>query len=216
MAGALLYHRLMKNFAFAQPSIGGLPRRSRWTYGMAAVIHILLFALVIHVKTQPRRVNSAGSPYGSMTAYVAGPIAAGQAAAPSKPVEPKKNALTTKVTKAVPKDDQAGGATSAGSAGVAGGQTGTGPVRLGTGGSLTLVKKVTPIYPTLMQSARMTGQVVLDAIIHPDGTIGDVTVLRSTNDAFAQSAIAAVKQWRYTAPGFEGILTVSVNFTLAA
>jgi hypothetical protein len=24
-----------------------------------------------------------------------------------------------------------------------------------------------------------------------------------------------VKQWRYTAPGFEGILTVSVNFTLA-
>jgi TonB family protein len=216
MAGALLYQRLMKNFAFAQPSIAGLPRRSRWTYGMAAVIHILLFALVIHVKTQPRRVNSAGSPYGSMTAHVAGPIAAGQAAAPSKPVEPKKNALTTKVTKAVPKDDQVGAATSAGSAGVAGGQTGTGPVRLGTGGSLTLVKKVTPIYPTLMQSARMTGQVVLDAIIHPDGTIGDVTVLRSTNDAFAQSAIAAVKQWRYTAPGFEGILTVSVNFTLAA
>ena len=65
-----------------------------------------------------------------------------------------------------------------------------------------------------MQSARMTGQVVLDAIIRADGTIGDVTVLRSTNDAFAQSAIAAVKQWRYTAPGFEGVLTVNVNFTL--
>jgi TonB family protein len=206
----------MKNFAFAQASTSGLPRRSRWTYGMAAVIHILLFALVIHVKTQPRRVNSAGSPYGSMTAYVAGPIAAGQPEASSKPVEPRKNALTTKVAKAVPKDDQAGAATSAGSAGAAGGQAGTGPVRLGTGGNLTLIKKVTPTYPTLMQSARMTGQVVLDAIIHPDGTIGDVMVLRSTNDAFAQSAIAAVKQWRYTAPGFEGILTVSVNFTLAA
>jgi TonB family protein len=216
MAGTLLYQCLMTNFAFAQPSASGLPRRSRWTYGMAAVIHILLFALVIHIRTQPRRVNSAGSPYGSMTAYVAGSIAAGQAAAPSKPVEPKKNALTTKVAKAVPKDDQAGAATSAGSAGAAGGQAGTGPVRLGTGGNLTLIKKVTPIYPTLMQSARMTGQVVLDAIIHPDGTIGDVTVLRSTNDAFTQSAIAAVKQWRYTAPGFEGILTVSVNFTLAA
>jgi TonB family protein len=89
-------------------------------------------------------------------------------------------------------------------------------VRLGSGGNLTLIKKVTPIYPTLMQSARMSGQVVLDAIIHPDGTIGDVTVLRSTNEAFAQSAIAAVKQWRYTAPGFEGILTVNVNFTLNA
>jgi len=71
------------------------------------------------------------------------------------------------------------------------------------------------LYPTLMQSARISVQVVLDAIIHPDGTIGDVTILRSTNEAFAQSAIAAVKQWRYTAPGFEGILTVSVNFTMA-
>jgi TonB family protein len=70
--------------------------------------------------------------------------------------------------------------------------------------------KVTPIYPTLMQSARMTGQVVLDAIIHPDGTIGDIKVLRSTNDAFAQSAIAAVKQWRDTAPGFEGIAVTLV------
>ena len=77
-----------------------------------------------------------------------------------------------------------------------------------------LIKKVQPIYPVLMQTARVTGQVVLDAIIHPDGTIGDIKVLQSTNDAFAQSAIAAVKQWRYAAPGFEGILTVSVNFTL--
>jgi TonB family protein len=214
MAGTLLYQCLVKNFEFAQPSNSGLPRHSRSTYGIAAIVHILLFALLVHVKTQPRRVSSAGSPYGSMTAYVAGPIAAGQAAAPSKPVAPKKTALATRTATAVPKDDQAGAGTSAGSA-VAGGQAGTGPVRLGTGGNLTLIKKVTPIYPTLMQSARMTGQVVLDAIIHPDGTIGDVTVLRSTNDAFAQSAIAAVKQWQYTAPGFEGILTVNVNFTLA-
>jgi TonB family protein len=185
-------------------------------YAVAAVVHVLLLTLLIQVKTQPRRVSSAGSPYGSMTAYVAGSIAAGPAAVLSKPLEPKKTTLTTKRATAVPKDDQAGAGTSAGSAGVAGGQAGTGPVRLGSGGNLTLIKKVTPIYPTLMQSARMTGQVVLDAIIHPDGTIGDVTVLRSTNDAFAQSAIAAVKQWRYTAPGFEGILTLSVNFTLAA
>jgi TonB family protein len=206
----------MTNFAFAQPSTSALPRHSRSTYGIAAVVHILLFALLVHVKTQPRRVSSAGSPYGSMTAYVAGPIASGQAAAPSRPVEAKKAVLPTRTATVVRKDDQSGAGTSAGSAGAAGGQAGAGPVRLGSGGNLTLVKKVTPIYPTLMQSARMSGQVVLDAIIHPDGTIGDVTVVRSTNEAFAQSAIAAVKQWRYTAPGFEGILTLSVNFTLAA
>jgi TonB family protein len=205
----------MKDFTFAQHSTSALGKHSRMTYGIAAVVHLLLLAALIQVKTQPTRVSSVGSPFGSMTAYVAGPVGPAPAAAPSKPVEPKKTALTTRAATAVPKDEPAGAGTTAGSAGVAGGQAGTGPVRLGTGGNLTLIKKVTPIYPTLMQSARMPGQVVLDAIIHPDGTIGDVKVLQSTNDAFAQSAIAAVKQWRYTAPGFEGILTVSVNFTMA-
>ena len=119
--------------------------------------------------------------------------------------------MTTRAAKPVPNEEQKG----AGSAGVAGGgQAGSGPVRFGSGGNLTLITKVQPTYPPLMQSARMTGQVVLDAVIHPDGTIGGVTVLRSTNDVFAQSAVAAVKQWRYTAPGFEGILTVNVNFSL--
>lgn len=182
-------------------------------YVIAALVHLALLVVLIHVKTQPPRVRSAGSPFGSMTAYVSGSAtAAGPAAATPKPVAPKRNALTTKMAKAVSTDDAAA---SAGSAGVAGvGQAGSGPVRFGSGGELTLVKKVQPVYPPLMQSARQTGQVVLDAIIHPDGTIGDITVLRSTNDAFAQSAIAAVKQWRYSAPGFEGVLTVSVNFTL--
>jgi TonB family protein len=206
----------MNSLALAQLPTSGLPRHSRSTYAIGALVHILLLALFIQVKTQPTRVSSAGSPYGSMTAYIAASIASGAPALPSKPVAPKKTALTTKQTTAVAKDDQPAAGTSAGSAGVAGGQVGTGPVRLGSGGALTLIKRVTPIYPTLMQSARMSGQVVLDAIIHPDGTIGDITVLRSTNEAFAQSAIAAVKQWRYAAPGFEGILTVSVNFTLNA
>jgi TonB family protein len=204
----------MRDFTFAQTSTSRLPRH-RTTYAIAAVVHIVLLALIVHFKTQPVRMSSAGSPYVSMTAYVPGPIAAGPAASTSKPPEPKTTTLITKMAKPAPQDEPAGAGTTVGSAGVVGaGQPGTGPVRLGTGGSLALIKKVTPIYPALMQSARMGGQVVLDAIIHPDGTIGDITVLRSTNDAFTQSAIAAVKQWRYTAPGFEGILAVTVNFTM--
>jgi TonB family protein len=150
-----------------------------------------------------------------MTAYIPGPAAASPTASASNQSKPAKTALTTKAVKPKVDDEHAATGTSAGSAGVAGsGQSGSGPVRFGSGGSLTLVTKVAPTYPVLMQTARMTGRVVLDAIIHPDGTIGDITVLQSTNDAFAQSAIAAVRQWRYTAPGFEGILTVTVNFTL--
>jgi protein TonB len=178
---------------------------------MVAVLYVLVIALLIHVKTQPMRISSAGSPFASMTAYVSGPAAASPATTVSKSVEPRKPASKTATATPVANDEQA----DAGSAAVVGaGGHGSGPVRFGSGGDLTLIKKVQPIYPVLMQSARVTGQVVLDALIYPDGTIGDIKVLQATNDAFAQSAIAAVKQWRYAAPGFEGILTVSVNFTL--
>jgi TonB family protein len=132
-----------------------------------------------------------------------------------KPAEPKKTALKTGVAKRARQEEQSDATQAVGSAGVVGaGQPGAGPVRLGAGGNLTLVRRVQPVYPAVMQSARLTGQVVLDAVINPDGTIGDITVLKSTNEAFARSAIQAVKQWRYTAIGFQGILTVTVNFTL--
>jgi len=204
----------MRDFAFADAVTPVIPRHNRSTLVIAALVHIVVIAFLIHVKNQPTRVSSAGSPFASMTAYVAGAIGAAPTATVAKPAQPKTPALTAKATKAIPKDESdAQGAS--GSAGVAGaGQAGSGPVRFGSGGSLTLIKRVQPIYPTLMQSARVSGQVVLDAIINPDGTIGDVTVLQATNAAFTQSAVAAVKQWRYTAPGFQGILTVTVNFTL--
>ena len=77
------------------------------------------------------------------------------------------------------------------------------------------IRRQTQAYPAAFQSARVPGQVTLDAIIHADGTIGDITVLRSTNDAFARSAIDAVKQWKYAPICFEAILTVTVNFTMS-
>ena len=198
----------MRDFAFAELSRSGLPQHNRSSYAIVAVVYILVVAVLIQVKAQPPHVSSAGSLFASMTAYVPGPAAAAGASSASKPVKPRKPALTTNAAQPVANDEQVvAGSSSAGG-------SGSGPVRFGSGGTLMLIKKVQPIYPVLMQTARVTGQVVLDAIIHPDGTIGDITVLQSTNDAFAQSAIAAVKQWRYTAPGFEGILTVNVNFTL--
>jgi TonB family protein len=127
--------------------------------------------------------------------------------APSQDAQPQD----TQPQDAQPQDAQSG----SGTAGVGtAGQRQAGPVRIGSGGSLTLLKRVQPLYPPLMQTARVAGEVVLDAVIHADGTIGDITVLKATNNAFVQSAIAAVKQWRYSPLGFEGLLTVTVNFTL--
>jgi protein TonB len=193
-----------------------LPRHKGSTLVVGAIVHILLFAVLTQVKAQPVRVRSAGTPSAGIATFVRGPEGAMPAmvAAP-KPREPKKTALKTEAAKNAPKED-ASDAQAVGSAGVAGaGQAGSAPVRLeGAGGNITLIKRVQPVYPAVMQAARMTGQVVLDAIINPDGTIGDVKVLSSTNAAFAQSAIAAVKQWRYSPLGFQGILRLSVNFTL--
>ena len=199
----------VRDLVFVEPSTTVLPRHRPSTLAIAAGIHILLFALLIVVKTQPVRVSSAGSP--GIAAYVA---ASSGAAAP-KAAEPKKTApTTTKAAKETPQEDQSSAGNAAESIGVVGAQPNAGPVRLGSGGTLTLLKKVQPIYPSVMQSARMPGVVVLDAVIHADGTIGDITVLRSTNELFARAAIEAVKKWRYTPLPYEGIVTVTVNFTL--
>jgi TonB family protein len=116
---------------------------------------------------------------------------------------------------AVPPPDTSSGGSgqTAGATDAQGAGSGSGPVRLGSGGNLTLLNKVKPAYPPIFERARIPGTVVLDAIIHRDGTIGDIKLLQSTNDQFAQSAIAAVKQWRYTPIPYEGIVTVTVNFT---
>jgi TonB family protein len=191
-----------------------LPRRNRLPLVIAGVLHLVLLGFLIFVRTKPVRVNPEGSPSGGIAAYVSGPIGGTPAAAPR--LEPKKTALKTEAAKNAPKDDQSDAGKPVGTAGVAGaGQAGGGPVRLGSGGNITLLKKVQPVYPVAFQSARVPGQVMLDAVIHADGTIGDITVLRSTNDAFARSAIDAVKQWNYAPIGFEAILTVTVNFTIA-
>ena len=125
----------MKDFAFAQAPTSGLPRQKRVTYAVAALIHILLFAVVMHLRSHPVRVASAGSPYGSMVAYVPGPIGGAPATSTPKPVAPKKPAMATKTVRA--SDAEAAAATKA--VGAVGAGQGTGPVRLGSGGSLTLV-----------------------------------------------------------------------------
>jgi protein TonB len=202
----------MRDFAFAEAPPHLVPAHKRSTFVIAVVIHVLVLAVLIQLKTQPpTRVSSTGSPEGGIAAYiVATPVSAPSAAAP-KPREAKM-ALKTEAAK---EDVQPDAGTTAGSAGVVGAdQTPSGPIRLGAGGNITLLRKVQPAYPPMMQSARITGQVVLDAIIHADGTIGDVSVLQSSNPAFTRSAIDAVKQWKYAPIGFEAILTVTVSFSL--
>ena len=89
-----------------------------------------------------------------------------------------------------------------------------GPIRVSPGQGPGLIKKVEPRYPPIAQSARMEGNVVVDAVIRKDGTVSDVTILRSTNKLFEQACVDAVRQWRFTPGPQDVVLTVTVNFTL--
>ena len=188
-----------------------VPTHKRSTFGIAVAIHAVVLSALIFVRMQPVRVVSDGAPQGSIAPFI---MVTTVSAVPEAPAQPKEAemALKTEPKKEEAQPDAQPAADSPGV--VAAEQTPSGPVRLGAGGDVKLLRKVQPVYPAMMQSARITGQVVLDAVIHADGTIGDVTVLQASNQAFTRSAIDAVKQWKYAPIGYEAILTVNVSFTL--
>lgn len=79
---------------------------------------------------------------------------------------------------------------------------------------------VQPVYPTIAQMNRVTGRVVIEAIIGPTGDVETTRVVQSSSKLLEQAALTAVQQWKYTPTLLSGvavsvILTVSVDFTLA-
>ena len=59
-----------------------------------------------------------------------------------------------------------------------------------------LVNRVQPVYPPLARQTRISGTVKLHAIIGKDGTVQQLQVV-SGHPLLVQSALDAVKQWRY-------------------
>ena len=59
-----------------------------------------------------------------------------------------------------------------------------------------LIRRVEPVYPVLMKQIGRAGQVQLRAVIGTDGTIQSLQVV-SGDPGFYQSALEAVRQWRY-------------------
>jgi protein TonB len=59
-----------------------------------------------------------------------------------------------------------------------------------------LVHRVEPAYPTLAKSARVQGEVVLNAVIDANGQIQNLQLV-SGHPMLVPAAIAAVRAWRY-------------------
>jgi TonB family protein len=58
-------------------------------------------------------------------------------------------------------------------------------------------RKVDPKYPLQLMRENVTGTVILYAIIHADGTVGNVRILRGVDDRLDQFASQAVAQWQF-------------------
>ncbi|HEX5107188.1 MAG TPA: energy transducer TonB [Vicinamibacterales bacterium] len=81
------------------------------------------------------------------------------------------------------------------------------------------IKDVKPAYPPIAQSAKVSGVVILEAVIGADGKVLDVRVVRSV-PLLDQAAIDAVRQWEFRPVLMNGvparvIMTMTVNFTLS-
>ena len=59
------------------------------------------------------------------------------------------------------------------------------------------VEKVDPAYPPDLIRNGVEGVVMLYAVIHSDGTVGDVRILRGIQDRLDQNARRALEQWRF-------------------
>lgn len=81
------------------------------------------------------------------------------------------------------------------------------------------VLDVKPEYPQVALDADVSGVVILETTIGPDGVVREAKILRSI-PLLDQAAIAAVRQWRYTPTLVNGVavpvvMVITVNFTLS-
>ena len=102
-----------------------------------------------------------------------------------------------------------------------GGGSGGGVYRPGNGVETPrLLREVTPKYTAEAMRAKVQGVVLVEAVVLPDGSVGDVTVVRSLDRNFGldQEAIKAAKQWRFQ-PGVRFgepvavLVTIELSFT---
>jgi TonB family protein len=101
-----------------------------------------------------------------------------------------------------------------------GGGTGGGPYRAGSGVEPPrLLREVKARYTDEARRRGTTGNVLLEVVIHRDGTVGDVTVRRGLGAGLDERAIEAVRQWTFAPARRLGepvdvIVEVAVEFML--
>ena len=135
---------------------------------------------------------------------------AGNGSAPNNPAE---EAPAIQKEPAVAQEDPTGG--------VLNSRVTPPPLQVPVGGMVQqarLIHSVPPIYPSLAKLTRVSGDVVVDALIDSSGNVKTVKVL-SGPSILQQAAIETVRQWKYEPARLDGQavamhLTVTVKFRL--
>jgi periplasmic protein TonB len=87
------------------------------------------------------------------------------------------------------------------------------PIRVG--GSIKPPRKivhVNPVYPAELAAQGVSGVVILQAVIGPDGYVRDITTLRSPHEGLTLAATGAFNGWQFTPTLLNGV-PVAVRMT---
>jgi len=74
--------------------------------------------------------------------------------------------------------------------------------------------RVPPVYPELARRMKISGIVVLEATVDPEGKVKGVKTVNG-NRLLATAAEDAVRQWRFASGSGESTVSVKINFAAA-
>jgi len=78
-------------------------------------------------------------------------------------------------------------------------------------GSRKVISQIKPAYPQTLKNLHIEGLVRLTVIVLPNGTVSDVAV-RGGNPILVESAIKAVKSWKYAPASSQTEEPLVLNF----
>jgi TonB family protein len=79
------------------------------------------------------------------------------------------------------------------------------------GGRRAIVSKVAPVYPELARRMHVSGVVVVQLTVAPDGSVSDSKV-ESGHALLGSAAQDAVRRWKFEPAAESTSMTVDVNF----
>ncbi len=103
-----------------------------------------------------------------------------------------------------------------------GGGTGGGAYRPGNGVmNPKVLREVKPVYTAEAMRAKIQGTAIVECVVLPDGTVGDVQIVKSLDPTFGldQEAVKAAKRWLFQPGTLKGqpvavLVSIELTFTL--